>query len=105
MFKADQQNETGIGPPSPGCSELPASAHAQKNLRPSTVKDVARLAGVSTASVSRVVNGAANVSCITKAKVFAAISRLKYSPNAYAAELGRAGGVYRRHKPSKIGIE
>ena len=62
------------------------------DARPCTVSDVARLAGVSTATVSRVVNGAVNVSCRTKAKVLTAISRLRYCPNTSAAELGRAGG-------------
>ena len=60
--------------------------------RPCTVKDVARLAGVSVATVSRVVNGTANVSGVTKARVLMAISSLQYCPNTSAVELGRAGG-------------
>jgi hypothetical protein len=59
---------------------------------PSTIKDVARLAGVSTTTVSRVVNNANNVSGKTKARVLNAISSLKYHPNAFAAELRRARG-------------
>jgi len=56
---------------------------------PSTIKDVAGLAGVSTATVSRVMNDAGYVSCSTRSKVLNAISRLKYCPNVYAAELRR----------------
>jgi regulatory LacI family protein len=64
------------------------------DLRPSTIRDVAGLAGVSTATVSRVVNQAGYVSRKTRSKVLAAISRLHYCPNAYAAELGR---IPRKH--------
>jgi hypothetical protein len=64
----------------------------------STVKDVARLAGVSTATVSRVTNGASNVSGNARTKVLAAISQLKYCPNANAAELGRANAGIRRNR-------
>jgi hypothetical protein len=67
------------------------------NGRSCTVKDIARLAGVSTATVSRVMNGAENVSRKTRTTVLSSISRLQYCPNAYAAELGRAnGGVPRK---------
>jgi transcriptional regulator with XRE-family HTH domain len=65
-----------------------------------TVKDVARLAGVSTATVSRVANGASEVSDETRAKVLTAISRLQYCPNAHAAALGRASSGI----PKKRGI-
>jgi LacI family transcriptional regulator len=58
---------------------------------PSTVKDVAKLAGVSTATVSRVTNGAGVVSDHARRKVLEAISRLQYSPNSHAVELARAG--------------
>lgn len=76
------------------------SIHAPAGLKAvsCTVKDVARLAGVSTATVSRVTNGASNVSGNARAKVLAAISKLKYCPNANAAELGRANaGIRRNH--------
>lgn len=58
-----------------------------------TLKDVARLAGVSVATVSRVINGHANVSPRTKAAVERAIVKLNYSPNTIARSLvtGRTG--------------
>src|SRR5579863_5574656 len=57
-----------------------------------TIKDVADLAAVSTATVSRVVNGTGNVSGETRTRVLTAISTLQYYPNAHAAELGRTRG-------------
>ena len=48
------------------------------------------MAGVSTATVSRVVNGAPNVSGATRTKVLIAVSRLQFRPNEHAAQLGRA---------------
>jgi uncharacterized protein with WD repeat len=57
-----------------------------------TIKDVAKLATVSTATVSRVLNGTAKVSGEIRTRVLTAVSRLQYHPNAHAAELGRARG-------------
>jgi transcriptional regulator with XRE-family HTH domain len=64
-------------------------ALAGRNVRSCTLTDIARLAGVSTATVSRVVNGSGTVSRKTKMKVLSAISGLRYRPNTHAAELGR----------------
>jgi len=62
-----------------------------------TLRDVAQLAGVSTATVSRVMNGAESVSSHTRSKVLSAISKLKYSPDVHAVELGRGkGGIPRK---------
>ncbi|CAH0415754.1 catabolite control protein A [Periweissella fabaria] len=52
-----------------------------------TIYDVAREAGVSMATVSRVVNGNSNVKQATKDKVLAVIDRLDYRPNAVARGL------------------
>jgi len=52
-----------------------------------TIDDVARAAGVSAMTVSRVVNGESNVRDTTRAKVLAAIERLNYTPNAAARNL------------------
>jgi DNA-binding LacI/PurR family transcriptional regulator len=62
-----------------------------------TIEDIAKLAGVSTATVSRVVNGSANVSSATREAVMAAISTLQYRPNEHASKLGRANvGIPRK---------
>lgn len=52
-----------------------------------TRNDVARLAGVSTATVSRVVNNNKNVSPEAKEKVMSAIKQLSYVPNVIAKSL------------------
>ena len=55
-----------------------------------TFKDVAKLAGVSTQTVSRVTNGSPNVAEETRKIVNAAIDQLGYVPNKSAQILGRA---------------
>lgn len=55
-----------------------------------TFKDVAKLANVSTQTVSRVTNGSANVAEETRIKVNAAIKELGYIPNKGAQILSRA---------------
>lgn len=52
-----------------------------------TIYDVAREAGVSMATVSRVVNGNPNVKPVTRKKVLDVIERLGYRPNAVARGL------------------
>ncbi|GFH43207.1 catabolite control protein A [Lactococcus hodotermopsidis] len=52
-----------------------------------TIYDVAREAGVSMATVSRVVNGNQNVKEVTRRKVLDVIDRLDYRPNAVARGL------------------
>lgn len=49
-----------------------------------TISDVARLAGVSTATVSHTINNTRYVSAETKEKVYHAIERLGYTPDASA---------------------
>jgi transcriptional regulator with XRE-family HTH domain len=51
------------------------------------IKDVARLAGLSIATVSHVTNGSVNVPSKTTARVLAASSQLQYYPNALVTEL------------------
>lgn len=53
----------------------------------STIKDVAERAGVSSATVSRVINNASNVSPKTVEKVHAAIKELNFIPNFIARNL------------------
>jgi DNA-binding LacI/PurR family transcriptional regulator len=55
--------------------------------RDAGITDVARAARVSTATVSRVVNGNYAVAGRTRARVLQAISRLNYQPNAVARSL------------------
>ncbi|HOG35650.1 MAG TPA: LacI family DNA-binding transcriptional regulator, partial [Petrotogaceae bacterium] len=47
----------------------------------SRIEDVAKLAGVSTATVSRVLNNTSNVSEDTRQKVMKAIEELDYTPS------------------------
>lgn len=56
-------------------------------LAGATSRDVAKEAGVSQATVSRVVNGDSRVSEETRARVTAAMDRLRYTPNAVARGL------------------
>ena len=65
-----------------------------RNMSP-TVRDVAHRAGVSVATVSRVLNRPAVVAAHTKKKVLAAISLLGFSPNLAAASLRRGHGIGR----------
>lgn len=62
-----------------------------------TIYQVAKLAGVSLSSVSRVLNNHAHVSSATKAKVLAAIEQLDYHPNFIARSLAS-------HNSNNIGI-
>jgi DNA-binding LacI/PurR family transcriptional regulator len=55
--------------------------------RPPVMADVARLAGVSHQTVSRVLNDHPNVSTVTRDRVLAAIRELAYRPNAAARTL------------------
>ncbi|HET6413266.1 MAG TPA: LacI family DNA-binding transcriptional regulator [Anaeromyxobacter sp.] len=60
---------------------------------PASIREVARMAGVSTATVSRVVTGAAFVEKGTQEKVLEAIRVLNYVPNLLAKGLkSRSGG-------------
>ncbi|AQR61475.1 LacI family transcriptional regulator [Brevundimonas sp. LM2] len=58
-----------------------------------TIIDVARLAGVSPMTVSRVVNGEVNVRDATRHRVTEAIRTLGYSPNPAARSLASAGSL------------
>src|SRR5580698_2402745 len=55
--------------------------------KPPVIDDVARLAGVSVPTVSRVLTGAAKVSEDKRARVLAAIDELKFRPSAAARAL------------------
>ncbi len=52
-----------------------------------TIKDVARLAGVSPSTVSRVLNQKGVISDETKQKIASAMEQLKYVPQRHCAQL------------------
>ena len=52
-----------------------------------TIKDVARLAGVSVATVSRAMNGHANVTAPTRAHVMGVVARLRFVPSSAARSM------------------
>ena len=52
------------------------------------IYDISKKAGVSIATVSRVINGSTNVSPKTKEKVLSIIEEVGYTPNAFARGLG-----------------
>ena len=52
-----------------------------------TIYDVARVAGVSTATVSRALNGTGQISAATREAIDAAVQRLGYRPNTIARSL------------------
>jgi LacI family transcriptional regulator len=56
-------------------------------FKTSRIKDVAREAGVSTATVSHVINGTKYVTDETRRKVLEAVERCEYHPNAHARSL------------------
>lgn len=58
-----------------------------------TISDVARVAGVSLMTVSRVINNEANVRPATREKVEAAIAQLNYAPNPAARSLAGAAQI------------
>src|ERR1700742_5252923 len=68
-------------------SRVRAPATAGNLSRPPVMADVARLAGVSHQTVSRVLNEHPNVRPHTREKVLAAIRELAYRPNAAARTL------------------
>jgi LacI family transcriptional regulator len=62
-----------------------------------TIHDVAQLAGVSPATVSKVLNGTSYVSAATRDRVLAAIDKLNYRPNSIARSL-------KKNRTQTIGI-
>lgn len=71
----------------------PTSPPPRGKPEPATVQDVARLAGVSPATVSRILTGAARVADDKRQAVEAAIQKLKFRPNLSARGL-RSGSTH-----------
>jgi LacI family transcriptional regulator len=67
--------------------------HSRRGDLPVTIKDVARHAGVSPMTVSRVANGETGVREDTRAKVLASVKALRYSPNPAARSLAGAKAI------------
>ncbi|MCI1476964.1 MAG: LacI family transcriptional regulator [Clostridium beijerinckii] len=65
-----------------------------KNDSKSTIKDVAKEAQVSTATVSYVINNINNIKPDTREKVLAAIKKLNYTPSSTARNLARQQSRY-----------
>jgi LacI family transcriptional regulator len=72
-------------------------ADARQRSRPTRIRDVAELAAVSVATVSRVLNGEPNVDAELRERVRAAAAQLGYRPNRLARNL-------RRQQMEAIGI-
>jgi len=77
----------------------PKKPSTRKQRGVTTILDVARRAGVSPMTVSRVVNGEKNVRPSTRAAVISAVKALNYAPNPAArtlagAEAARIGLIY-----------
>lgn len=66
---------------------MPVSADGGMPVGEPTIRDVARRAGVSVATVSRVLNGANVVAEATRERVLQAIAELGFNPNAVARSL------------------
>lgn len=68
---------------------------------PITIKDVAREAGVSVSTVSKVINGHYSISEATAAHVRETMRALGYYPNASAQSFARGANAARRiaHRP------
>ena len=67
-----------------------ANAQPDRPARSSVMMDVARLAGVSHQTVSRVLNDHANVRPQTRERVLAAMAELDYQPNSAMAASTRS---------------
>lgn len=65
------------------------AARRAATVRPATVRDVARVAGVSAAAVTRALNPQRSASSAMRARVQAAVTALGYRPNAIARGLTR----------------
>ncbi|HEV2343122.1 MAG TPA: LacI family DNA-binding transcriptional regulator [Actinocrinis sp.] len=80
----DAELETALQNPVPGS---PLNADSRKSVTPLTIYDVARHAGVSIASVSRVLNGHATPRPETRDRVLRAVAELGFVPDGAARAL------------------
>jgi LacI family transcriptional regulator len=80
--------------------EAPESEQPALHKSRSTIRDVAKLAGVSIASVSHVMNKTGSTSSETEQKIRSAIEVLNYTPNPHARGLARWRRQDLRHHSS-----
>ncbi|TQM79107.1 LacI family transcriptional regulator [Saccharothrix saharensis] len=77
--------------------------------RKPTITDVAALAGVSVAAVSKVVNGKGSISAATRERVLTAASKLQWTPSAAAVALRsaktRAIGMVAKRSPDLLSAD
>lgn len=71
-------------------------------VKPTTLAEVARIAGVSTATVNRVIKRAGYVSADARLRIEAAIRETRYRPNALARELRKQRSMTIGHVVSAI---
>src|SRR4051812_47042621 len=71
----------------PEAAAVTATGPADVRRRPAVMVDVAKLAGVSYQTVSRVINGSEHVRAETRERVVAAMRMLDYRPNSVARAL------------------
>src|SRR6202000_687437 len=86
---------------SPAAGQLVPAGDPLGGAQPPTISDVARVAGVSIASVSRVLNGRRNPRPETRDRVLQAVADLGFVPDGAARAVsvrreGGGGGVLRR---------
>ena len=65
----------------------PVAHSTDERFKPATLKDVALLAGVSIATVSKALNGREHVRAETRVRVQHAAEKLNFSPNVLAQGL------------------
>lgn len=70
----------------------------------STIRDIAKMAGVSTATVSRILNAdkTYKATAATRERVWKAVSDLNYTPNQAAKKLSSHGGKKGKYSPGQI---
>ena len=90
--------------PQPGLSTIPALAVPVLPTQAPTIYDVARIAGLSIASVSRVLNGQGNPRADTRQRVLDAVEELGFVPDGAARALSaRPQGGHRSSRPPTAG--
>jgi LacI family transcriptional regulator len=97
---------SAVTPISSRLEEAVAVQPISEHTRPVTLSDVARAAGVSVSSVSRILAGKARVSRQTEARVLHHAEALGYRPNLHAQGLARGSsgviGVLSQHRASSF---